>query len=532
MHKVKLSTRIILLVICVAIMSLSVVSILVSYWSVKNIHREEEHRIIDIANIIANRQDIRNALSNQDPDGMIQGSVQQMINSTEHIEVIVVADMEGIRYGHPVSDRVGKNFVGGDEKEVLENGKSYISDAVGTLGHELRAFVPIFDLDNESQIGFAMVGTFTHSIDIAKRQSIIIIILSSFVGLFIGIVGAFILASNIKNTLLGLEPEEISKLYIEKEGMLEAIHEGIISINENCKITLINDSAIKMLDIKEKNIHGKNIMEVIATSRLPQVLNSGIAEYNQEQVIGNTIIVTNRVPIMQNGKAVGAVASFRDKTQVTQLAEEITGVRQIIEALRANTHEFMNKLHVILGLLQLEEYEVAKDYILQETQKQQQVISLIIKKIKNPTIAALILGKFNRAKELDIGIHISKDTYLSKYNENIPNNLLITIIGNLIENAMDALRESDREEKIIYLSLLETKQELIIEVEDNGIGIPKEHVNSIFKRGFTSKGDNVGRGVGLSLVKKAVQSLKGAVEVYSESNQYTKFTVSIPKGEK
>lgn len=528
MQGVKLSTRIIFLVICVVLLSLSVVSILISHWSISNIHEEEEYRIMDIANIIANMQSVRTSLSNQDPQGEIQSVVEKMINSTEHIEVIVIADMEGIRYGHPVSEQIGKKFVGGDEKRVLERGESYISEATGTLGRELRAFVPIYDF-NDQQIGFIMVGTFTQSIETAKNQTLITIIFSSFVGLFIGIFGAFILALNIKKSLLGLEPEEISKLYVEKESMLDAIHEGIISIDEKGKITLINDSSIKMLGIKDENINGRDVMEVIPTSRLPLVLESGISEYDQEQNINGIIIVTNRVPIINNGKIIGAMASFRDKTQLTQLAEEITGVKQIVEALRANTHEFRNRLHVILGLLQLEEYETVKEYITQEDEKQQQIISVVMKKIKNPTIAALILGKFNRAKELGITIYISEKSNLASSIKNLSNHILVTIIGNLVENAMDALVQSSKEEKLVNLLIQENTKELIIEVEDNGIGIPRENLSSIFKRGFTSKEDP-NRGVGLSLVKNLVESLKGSVEVKSEVNQYTRFIISIPRG--
>ncbi|WP_213818313.1 DcuS/MalK family sensor histidine kinase [Garciella nitratireducens] len=525
----KLSIRIIFLVMCVILLSLSVVSILIGYWNVNNIHEEEEYRIMDIANIIANMEDIRTSLTHKDSEGEIQKIVEKIITSTKYIEVVVIADMEGIRYGHPSFEKVGKKFVGGDEKRVVQRGESYISEATGTLGRELRAFVPIYNFENQ-QIGFVMVGTFTESIKIAKNQALITVILSSFIGLFIGVLGAFLLASNIKKILLGLEPEEISKLYIEKKSMLDAIHEGIISIDEYGKITLINDSAIKMLKIEDKEVNGKDVMEIIPTSHLPEVLKSGVAEYNQEQNINGIIVVTNRVPMINNGKIIGAIASFRDKTQLIQLAEKITGVKQIVEALRANTHEFRNRLHVILGLLQLGEYDTAKEYITKESEKQQQIVNVIIKKIKNPTIAALILGKINRAKELGVHIIIAEKSELTDCSQYINNHVLVIIIGNLIENAMDAISQSSKQEKLINLFIYEDTKELIIEVEDNGIGIAKENLPLIFNRSFTLKKDQ-GRGIGLSLVKNAVESLNGIIEVQSEVNEYTRFHISIPKEE-
>ncbi|QIB27951.1 2-hydroxycarboxylate transporter family protein [Caloranaerobacter azorensis] len=216
-----------------------------------------------------------------------------------------------------------------------------------------------------------------------KKKAVLHLIFLAYTGILAGIIAAFLLANNIKKTLMGLEPNEIIKLYNEKVGMLDAIHEGIIAIDKDCKITLVNDSALDILQIKDKykpeEIIGKPVTDIFHTSRLPKVLETGIAEYDKEQRINDTIIVTNRVPIKDNGKIVGAIATFRDKTKITRLAEEVTGVKQIVQALRANTHEFLNKLHVILGLLHLGEIEEAKKYIVNITESQQQIISMIIK---------------------------------------------------------------------------------------------------------------------------------------------------------
>jgi len=523
----RLRTKITLLVIIVELVSISVTAFFIGQWTIFNLKKEIEVNIMNIAQIIANTPSIKKALSENNSD-KIQPIVETVLKSSQKVEIIVVADMDGIRYGHPNPERIGQRFVGGDEMRVINTGESYTSEATGTLGKAIRAFVPIYNNNNE-QIGFAMAGALTESVGKAKRESIATIIFTSFYGLFVGIIGAFLLANNIKNTLLGLEPEEISKLYTEKKGMLDAAHEGIIAINSKCEITLVNDSAIDMLQIKEKEVVGKNVLEVFPKSRLPIVLETGVAEYDSEDAVNDTIVVANRVPIKEGNKIVGVIATFRDKTMITRLAEEVTGVKMIIESLRANTHEFMNKLHVILGLIQLGDYEEAKGYIINETEKQQQIISLIMNKIKDPSVGGLILGKFSRAKELGIKINISNDTYLDKQFGKINSNVLVTIIGNLIENSMEAIMKSYKDEKLINLLIKDTSDKIIIQIKDNGIGIKKIEMTNIYNRGYsTKKGSN---GVGLSLVKEVVMNLGGQIELESEENKYTKFTVVLPKGD-
>ncbi|MCG8483099.1 MAG: ATP-binding protein, partial [Clostridia bacterium] len=357
------------------------------------------------------------------------------------------------------------------------------------------------------------------------------IVLLTLFGLVVGTIGAFLLAKNIKNSLMGLEPSQITKLYNENIAMMDAIHEGILAVDQDGRVTIINDSAMNMLKIEEKNknnIKGKNVKSVFPTSMLPRVLESGIAEYDKELITNDTIVVANRVPIISKGKIIGAIATFRDKTELTMLAEELTGVKLIIEALRANSHEFANKLHVILGLIKIGEIEEAKNYIINVADTQQQILSMIIKRIKDPTIAGLILGKFSRAKELGISIKIDKRTKLECKHKNINSNVLVTIIGNLIANALESVSKSDKEEKSINVRIEESESKIIIEVGDSGVGIKKENIKKIFERGFTDKSES--RGIGLALVKENVQSLNGEIKVISKINKGTTFTIILPKG--
>jgi len=526
--QLKLQTKIILLVIGIVFISILSTMLFTSRWVTGNIQIEVERNMLNTAKIISKSPNVIEGLKLKSEENIIQPYIMEVLNSTSEIDMIVVADMKGVRYAHPIKDRIGEKFVGGDEAQVLESGNSYISDATGTLGRSVRAFTPIHD-ETGKQLGFVMAGTLTQSINKTKEQILYTVFLSSLIGLFLGGIGAFFLAQNVKKVLFGLEPEEISKMYVEKKGMLDTIHEGIIAIDENSNITLVNDSALKLLGIQEKSIVGRNVEEVVPNTRLQYVLKTGIAEYDREQVLNDTLIITNRVPINDGQKRVGAIATFRDKTMVMRLAEELTGVRQVVDGLRANTHEFMNKLHVILGLIELGELNDAKKYIINVKDTQQQIMNLIINKIKDPTVAGLIIGKLSRAKELGIYMIIEEDSLLEKRTDSINSNRLLTIIGNLVENAMDAVNLRADSLKQINVKVKEYKNKIEIVVKDTGIGIKNEDLDSIFNRGFSTKDGS--RGIGLALIKETVENLNGNIEVISHIGDGTKFIVTIPKEE-
>lgn len=530
MHKpLNLQAKITLLVISVVFMAILIVVVLMSQWTSQNVENHVRINIANIARMVAQSPNIRAALAEKDPQMKIQSYIETLRPSLEQVEFIVVADMNGIRFSHPDPELIGKRFLGGDELRVIQTGQTYISEAYGNRRISLRAFTPIYHQQSNKQIGFVAVGILRTSIIQAKSEAAFHLILVSLFALTSGGIGAYWLAKSIKKTLFGLEPEQISKLYNEKASILDAVHEGLVAIDEKNEITLINESALKILKIEEQesDLIGRDINQVIPASGLPKVIQSGLSQYNQEIHINSTIIMTNRVPIISQGKIIGAISSFQDKTQITMMAEEITGVKQIVEALRANTHEFMNKLHVILGLIHLDELEEVKKYITGAYESQQHILSTVTNKIKDPTIAGLILGKFSRAKELDINIRIDELTNLRMKHGNIESDVLVTIIGNLVENAMEAVSRSNSEEKLVHIRMEESDARIEVEVRDTGQGIAEEDINKMFTRGYTTKEGS--QGVGLAIVKQIVKRLNGQIMVSSELNEGTLFTVVLPK---
>ncbi len=507
----KLQTKITLLVITVVFVSISIIISFIVPWMTGNIESKARTNIMNVAEMVAHSKEIVDALEVKDPERKIGPYINIQLKNLEQIEYIIVVDNNDIRYSHPNPEMIGKKFVGGDEKRVVQKGETYISEATGTLGKSLRAFAPIYDSENKKEIGFVSVGTLTHSIETAKHKAILYIILIGLGGLMAGIIGAFLLATNIKNTLLGLEPEEITRLYNEKMGILDAIYEGLVAVDAKGKITLINDSALNILHLKNKidkdQVVGQNVEDIIPNTRMMNILETGKCEFEEEQRLNDTIIMTNRIPIMSREKVVGAIASFRDKTEVTRMAEELTGVKKMAWSLRAQNHEFMNKLHTIAGLIQLEEYNEALEFISDIAKVRSNISNILTDNIKDASLSALLLSKYNKAEECRVKLQIDENSKLKKLPEGMISDEIISVVGNLIENSLDEVKNDGT--GIIYVKIAEDGHLLSIKIKDNGDGIPVEYRKKIYEQGFSTKEGQ--RGHGMYIVKKIIDEYNGTI---------------------
>ncbi|MBE0450931.1 MAG: GHKL domain-containing protein [Clostridia bacterium] len=526
MRNMKLQLKLIIGIIIVIIFSTGISSYFVSRFELSRVEQITESNLFNVAGIIADSTVIQNGLYNKSSED-IQKFVEAQLANLIDVEIITVADMNGVRFGHPNPKRIGETFVGGDERRVIDEGARYASIATGTLGRSVRVFVPVY-FENQ-QVGFVMTAHLFDDLVITRKSIEKSIFFFTIIGIIIGIIGAVFISIFIKKSLMGLEPYEIVQLYREKDAMIKSLHEGIIAIDQSSNITLINDSAIKILKVSTHDVIGKNVKALFPTTKLTRVLETGIAEYDKGQTINGAHIMTNRMPILDGDKIVGALATFRDRTEVIAMAEEITGVKQIIEALRANTHEFMNKLHVIIGLIEIGDDSLTKSYILNLKRSQDSINEMVFEKIDNPMIGALLLGKLNRAKEEYIELRLSEDSVLKALDYGMNYQAFIIILGNLIENAIEAIKRKNIDSGSVEIYLNDVGNDVTIQVIDNGTGIEEENISKIFNRGYTTKDGS--HGIGLDIVTATVKRLDGQIEVESEFGEGSTFTVTIPKEE-
>ncbi|WP_053373519.1 ATP-binding protein [Paenibacillus sp. FJAT-27812] len=523
----RLQTRLILLIGSLLFIIIIALTFSFERMLVNNLEKSVGSSALKIAKTVALMDVIGDAFDDANPSATIQPIVEKIRMETD-AEYIVIGNREGIRYAHPIPDRIGKEMVGGDNGPVLQ-GESIISKAVGSMGPSLRGKTPIYD-DHNQIIGIVSVGILVKDIEASAQAYRNEMILFAAIALMVGCGGAIAIANSVKRSIHGLEPKEIGMLYQEKRAILETIHEGIIAVNTEGTVTLVNHTALMLIDPNETmEITGRHVQEVIPGSRLLEVIKSGQAERDQEMVINESLVVVNRLPIYNHQQqVVGAVSSFRNKSELLRLTEELTQVKRYTEALRAQSHEYSNKLYTIYGLIQLESYQEAMDLITHETDVHQNLIHFLLHEIPDPIIGGILIGKFNRANELKVNLEIDRRSTFKAIPSAISRNQLVTVIGNLIDNAFDSVLESSAPVKQITVLLSDTGLDLAIEISDSGLGISEENAGRLFEMGFSTKKQE-NRGFGLSNVQQAVQQLGGSISFRNRPEGGVTFAVVIPK---
>jgi len=523
-QKYKLSTIIILFVCLVVLLSLLLTDLLISQTVSKTIRENQEEKAKIVSRTVAKSVIVKNGLvNNQSYSREIQDYTVD-IQKAADVMFVVVMDMNAVRKSHPNPDLIGKKFKGGDEETVL-NGKEHVSVSEGTLGQSLRAFTPIYNHEQE-QIGAVAVGISLNNVEQALERGHRTIIIASIIGVLVGILGAILLARYIKKILFGLEPFAIAKIHEERNTMLQSVHEGIIAVDNEANITLVNRSALhifKNTGLPEQPV-GMKISEYLPSSNLDRVLKTGKAEQDVELTINGVSILVNRAPLIVNDQIVGAISTFRDKTEINQLAEQLTGVRTYADALRAQSHEFMNRLHVILGMIKMESYEELRKFIAQVVNHGAHEVGQVTKNMKDPALAGFLLGKLSFARENKVEMIIDCDTLVPEPDDPRITHELITVIGNLVDNAIEAMAQLDN--KILQVKFHYEDSSLQIKIRDSGPGLHKDQFPHLFTKGYSTKGDN--RGFGLYLVNKSMEYLEGTLQINLSIKTGAEFIVQVP----
>lgn len=487
----------------------------------------QDRNLMNSAQVIARVPQVAQDLEAGRPTEELWEFLDISIARVSDIDIIAVADVNNIQYYYPNREYVGKPYEGKVQQRILDGEQAFTSDDTGMSGAERCAYAPVIGSDGEL-LGFVMVGIYMRSVTQGVLYTVLSFTLIAIAAVGLGAILSFQLSDRIKRFMMGYEPEDLMGLFHQREDILEALEEGIVAIDGNANIMYVNQAAAKMLGMKKEEIEGNPLQEVYPQSSLDRVLHSKRSEYNIPLIFPqNERILSDRMPIWEDGRVIGAVAILRNRTEVTRLAKDLTGVRHMVDAMRAYTHEFMNKLHVIQGLLHLGQAEKAEAYIMDVTSIQRKAVGVIINSVEDPSVAALLVGKTSRCAELGIRLVLGPGSCLHGDERILPTDACVTILGNLIENAIDALNQRVQGLKEIIVSLHEDEENLLICVEDTGPGMEPEIVESIFNRGFSTKSE--GRGTGLSLVHAVVTAYQGQVRVESEPGVGTTFLLTFQR---
>ena len=515
----KLNTLVTLMVCAIIGSVLLVVFALYSVQITRATRDDVKDTALGIARTLADSPEIQRGLMQAPQENIIQ-PIAQAVTKRNDLLFTVVTDMRGIRYSHPNEALLGLHFICDDLTPALE-GKENVSVNRGALAEALRVFTPVYDAQHE-QIGVVVVGISLNKVEEQIARGRLNAVWTILFSIFMSSMAIWGLVRVLKRILFGLEPYEISALFEQRQAMLQSLREGVLAVDINGRVTMINQTAREILLLPSGKQTENTSAPLLASLR--DVSKTGVARQDQEISCNGRLLLCNMVPVKSQDRVIGAITTFRDKTEVSQLMQRLDGMVNYVDALRAHTHEFMNKLHVILGLLNIKRYDKLEEYILQTAHHYQTDIGTIQSKVKSPVVAGFLLGKINRAKEAGVTLTLADESQIPDTASEEQVAVLITALGNLIENALDAME--GQQEGEIGLLLHYQNGWLSCEVSDDGPGIDPTQLESIFTKGFSTKGEN--RGVGLFLARQQIQNLGGDISVESEPGVFTQFFVHIP----
>lgn len=501
----------------------------VTYYQVQNsVETQMGNNAMDLAVTIASIDIIEETLATSKDYKTVQDTIESFRDKTR-FKYIIVMDMNGVKYSYPYGNSLGKKYADGGEKLVLTKGESYIAKDRNVLISAIRAFVPIYY--NGKQVGAVLVGLLTDTVYSEISVHLFYLKIALIGGLLMGIVCAAILANMIKKSIFGLEPKEIALLLGQRDVILQNLKNGILAVDKEGLIILFNKTAKNILKLEDDD-EGKNVKELTLsyTDEMMEVLRTKKAVCNQEIKISDNKTLMCSHTLLKNYKEeiIGVVSSFQDLTEVKSMAEELTGVKKMTSDLRSQNHEFMNKLHTISGLLQLEEYDEAIEYISHTSKIRGEVLDILSKRIKNVHIAGILLAKYNKATESKISVEIDTDSYINEIPENITVDEICSVIGNLLENSIEELVKFENGK--IFIQLNSSNESLRIRIQDNGPGISDNIIDKIFVRGFTTKDGN--RGFGLSIVKKIIDYAGGDINILQDNGTIWDIYIPMKRGRK
>ncbi|MDP9614946.1 sensor histidine kinase regulating citrate/malate metabolism [Streptomyces demainii] len=509
-----------LAIVVVVLMAVAAVSLA---QSAATFNRVEGRRVGALAEQLAAQPLVRSRLVGPSP----AEALAPLVYSTRvqsRVTSVTVADREG-----RVVSSTNPTVLG--DRLPLRKGVAEGRGWSGTLdwdgSRELVAQVPVLGATGKDlgrNLGTVMIGEASPTVwqRLSGASSYLPVYLG--VASALGVVGSWLLARRVKRQTLGLEPREITGLAEHREAMLYGIAEGVVALDPQHRVTLVNDVGRRLLDLPEDCV-GRDLAELGIEGRLLDVLAGArgeSADPKDEVVVRHgRVLVMNRMTVVKDGRPLGSVTTLRDRTELARLEREIGSFRSTSELLRAQTHEFANQLHTISGLIQIGEQEEVVRYIRALNQRRQSLDMSIGRRVRDTAVAALLMAKASQAAERKVALRLSDRTALDRLTPEDAADVA-TVIGNLVDNAIDAAtsehgdgdRDRAGEEPWVEVELRRDNASVEIVVRDSGPGVAPELAQEVFAHGFTTKAAREGeRGIGLALTRLVCERRGGEIAV-------------------
>jgi sensor histidine kinase regulating citrate/malate metabolism len=481
-------------------------------------------RVLAVSHTVAAAPTVREALRGGDPAAVLQSYAEQVRRDTG-TDFVVVMSTGGVRYSHPDPARIGEQFLGHIEAAV--RGRSFTETYTGTLGPSVRAVVPVRDGGGTVR-GLVAVGITQATVARGLRQELPTLLTAAVAGLLLAGTGSWLVSRRVRRQTHDLGPAELARMYEFYDAVLHAVREGLLLLDSAGRVQLVNDEARRLLGLPADAI-GRPVDDVGLPVALGEALVAGDTRTDEIHLTGDRVVVVNQAPARWAGREVGTVVTLRDHTELQALTGELQSVRGFAEALRSQAHEAANRLHTVVSLVELGRTDQAVEFATAELAVAQRLTDRVMAAVGEPVLAALLLGKSADASERGVELVVADD--ISVPEGAVDARDLVTIVGNLIDNAVDAAAAAESGPRRVEVAAGLEHGHLVVRVADSGAGLDPGHLQLAFRRGWSTKPDNGllgGRGIGLALVGQAVHRHGGTVVI--DHDEGAVFTVRLPVG--
>ncbi|MFI9053862.1 sensor histidine kinase [Streptomyces sp. WAC00303] len=488
---------------------------------------------------VADSPSVREAIRTPDPSAALQPYAERVREDTG-IAFITIMDTERVRWTHPDTAQIGDTFLGNTAKAL--RGQTFTETYTGTLGPSIRVVTPI--RDNGRIVGLVSAGITVDRVSSQVRDQLGALALAAGGALALGGIGTYVVNARLRRHTHGMNAAELSRLHDYHQATLHAVREGLLMLDGRRRIALINDAGRELLGLEpDAEAVGRTVDELALPAPLTGALLASEARVDELHLTAERVVVVNTRPVV-GGERRGTVVTLRDHTELQALSGELDSERGFTQALRSQAHEAANRLHTVVSLIELGRVEEAVDFATAELELAQVLTDRVVGAVEEPVLAALLLGKAAQANERGVELVLAEDSLID--DGALPPSLaqrdLVTILGNLIDNAVEAASDGTDDgsgaapspraaggqagRARVTVTALADERELLLRVADTGAGIGPEEADEVFRRGWSTHG--AGRGLGLALVRQAAYRNGGTVELDPGPDGGARFTVRLP----
>ncbi len=491
-------------------------------------------RMVAVSTAIALEPAVLDAVVGPDPSATLQPYAVDVMDSLG-VDFITIMAPDRTRYTHRNPQQIGKAYIGSVSEALA--GRQLTETYAGTLGPSIRSIVPVID-DDGTVRAMVAAGITVDRAAIARDAQLPLIAGIALGALALGALVSFLLSRRLRDVTLGMGPAELSRTFVFYDSVLHSVREGLLLTDASGRIVLYNDQAARLLGL-DGTPEPVPASRLAITPSLRDLLASGRRARDEVHLTDSRVLVVNQEPAVpptasgrgpQAQAALGTVTMLRDHTEIEALTGQIETMRTLTDALRSQTHEHANRLHTIVSLVELGRSADALDFATRDLQQSQRLTDEVLQAVDEPFIAALLVGKAAQANER--GVALTTDIEAGAQPAGLNPADLVTIIGNLLDNAFDEAAASEHPHVMLTVRRGRDRSgasQLEIAVEDNGNGLPDSEKAKIFDFGYSTKEPAAaGRGIGLALVRQAVQRFDGSIEVTETDDGGARFTVRLP----